>query len=163
MRMMLLHPQCAAHFANETSTGNGNFYAFFLEWLCTWTSSSDLFPFWLECHEEREVIIEMICNGCCMWDQSHLLDLLLGDTNWVPHSIWTLQVKLTTCSVTDVLLEALRRATGEPVLMPNLLTSARVAVNAFKNSALRSWADKNRSEVCDIQMFLLRYLYKAIK
>ncbi|KAG0631249.1 hypothetical protein M758_1G238100 [Ceratodon purpureus] len=72
MRMMLLHPQCAAHFANEATTGN------------------------------------------------------------------------------DVLLEALRRATGEPVLIPNLLTSARVAVNAFKNSALRNWSAKNRSEILDL-------------
>lgn len=50
----------------------------------------------------------------------------------------------------DVLLEALRRATGEPVLVPNLLTSARVAVNAFKHSVLRNWVVKNRSEILDL-------------
>lgn len=72
MRMMLLHPQCASHFANESTTGN------------------------------------------------------------------------------DVLWEALRRATGEPVIIPNLLTSARMVVNAFKNSALRNWVVQNRSEILDL-------------
>lgn len=62
------------------------------------------------------------------------------------------QAHLMKCQA-DVLLEALRRATSEPVAIPNLLTSARVAVNAFKHSVLRNWAEKNRSEVCDIYPF----------
>lgn len=45
-------------------------------------------------------------------------------------------------------MKALRRASSEPVLVPNLVTSARTAVNSFKHAALRNWTIENRSEVC---------------
>ncbi|KAL2609949.1 hypothetical protein R1flu_028522 [Riccia fluitans] len=50
----------------------------------------------------------------------------------------------------DTLIGALRRANAVPVSAANQLTSARVAVNAFRHSILRVWAKKYREEVLDL-------------
>ncbi|KAL3722505.1 hypothetical protein ACJRO7_034818 [Eucalyptus globulus] len=49
----------------------------------------------------------------------------------------------------DVLMESIKRATGNPSVPANFLTSIRAVTNLFKNSAYYSWLQKHRSEMLD--------------
>lgn len=52
-------------------------------------------------------------------------------------------------NLSDVIMDAILKATAHPIIPGNQLTSARVAVNSFRHSSLRKWAIHHRSEVCD--------------
>ncbi|XP_028776282.1 phospholipase A-2-activating protein [Neltuma alba] len=49
----------------------------------------------------------------------------------------------------DILLEFIKKATTNPTIPANLLTSVRAVTNLFKNSAYHSWLQKHRSMIID--------------
>ncbi|PPD71585.1 hypothetical protein GOBAR_DD31519 [Gossypium barbadense] len=51
--------------------------------------------------------------------------------------------------VNDVVMEMIMKATTDPALPANLLTSIRAVTNFFKNSSYYSWLQKHRSDILD--------------
>ncbi|CAN8269055.1 unnamed protein product [Cochlearia groenlandica] len=49
----------------------------------------------------------------------------------------------------DMLLDVIKRVTEEPALPGNLLTTARVLVNLFKNSSFHDWLQRHHSQILD--------------
>ncbi|KAJ4844454.1 hypothetical protein Tsubulata_028947 [Turnera subulata] len=49
----------------------------------------------------------------------------------------------------DFLMELVKRASANPPLAPNLLTSIRLVTNLFRNSCYHDWLQKHRSEILD--------------
>lgn len=51
------------------------------------------------------------------------------------------------CVELDVVMEMIMKATTDPALPANLLTSIRAVNNFFKNSSYHGWLQKHRSDV----------------